>query len=332
MKFKIILLVCLLQLPCIVSSQEVVISGFPTGVGRSVDADFFKPYQKDLQIIADSLHKYPLAVAIITGGADGQTFKDGDDSKNPSLALGRAHTLRSFLTTQFQINPLQIIISSEEVSSKGADGRYASVYISHDSREIIRLGDRLATIEAQPSTGDLLTRIQALEEQPPVEKHFTEVTSFSEKFGLQVSAGFSSSPFGGIPIVGGAVTWDRTLFFELNAGHTFWKNDFSQANLDLRTNKCLIGGQILFFPFKNKQIGLLGGWVRIEEISNQYHEYVKMSEGALLGARFIPFKHFSLTAAYNPSTHKIVSNRKSIYKNDQFNLSINYYDLLGGGR
>ncbi len=331
MKCKIILLVCLLLLPSMVFSQEVVISGFPTGVGRSVDADFFKPYQKDLQIIADSLHKYPLAVAIITGGADGQTFKDGDDSKNPSLALGRAHTLRNFLITKFNINRLQIIISSEEVSSKGADGRFASVYISHDSKEIIRLGDRLSAIEAQPSTGDLLTRIQALEELPPVEKHFTEVNNFSEKFGLQVSAGFSSSPFGGIPIVGGAVTWDKTLFFELNVGHTLWKNDFTHADLDLRTNRRLIGGQILLFPFENKQIGLLGGWIRIEEISNQYHEYVKMSEGVVLGARFIPFENISLTAAYNPSKHKLISDEQSIFKNDQFSISLNYYKILGGG-
>ena len=336
MRFSIILLACLLILPGIVLSQEVVVTGFPIGVGRSVESDFFKPYHDDLKMIADTLRKYPLAKAVITGGADGEVYRTDDNTKNPALALGRAHALRNYISTQFQINPDQFVINSEEVTKKGPNGRYASIRISQESINLAIILARLQVLENNNSMDDALARIDALEKKPPIEKHFTEVRdttrTFSDRFGLQVSAGFTTSPFGGMPLLAGAVTWERNLFLEAFVGHTFWTNDFTFKTLSLDVKKRMIGGQVVAYPLHNKRIGFLGGWVRVEEISSQYYEYVKMSEGLLLGMKYTIFDNITLSASYNPSKHNLISEQFAQSKNGQFMFSVTFSEIFGGAK
>ncbi len=242
------------------------------------------------------------------------------------------------MTTEFQINPIQIVINSEEVTEKSPHGRYASVRISQESIELAMLVARLRALEKNTSFGDILTRLEALESQPPVEKHFTEVQipdttkSFSDKFGIQVSTGISSSPFGGMPIVAGGVTWETNLFLEVTAGHTLWTTTFPFNDLKLKTQKRLLGGQLTYYPFENKNIGLLGGWLRVEEIANDYYEFVKLSEGPMFGVRVTPLQSISLTASYNPAKHKLITEELSTTKNGQFVLSLTFFEIFGGGQ
>jgi len=334
MRISILIIVCLIMLSGLVTAQEVVVTGFPKGVGRDVDKDFFKPYYNDLKAIADTLHKYPLAEVVITGGADGEKYLAGDNTKNPALALGRAHTLRSYLTAEFNIHPIQIVISSEEVTYKGPQGRYASVRISKDSKLLSLLDDRLASIEQKNSSEDVFNRLKALEQRAPIEKHFTEIKEnpnrITDNFGLQFSVGATSSPFGGLPTISGAVTWKRNLFIEISGGHTFWNSDFTFNSGILDTKKRYLSGQFIIYPKENLMVGIVGGWVRVEEISRQFYEYVKMSEGPIVGLRVKPFKHISVTAAYNPSKHRIIPNEISINKNSQFLLSLSVFNIFGG--
>lgn len=299
------------------SSQEVVVTGFPTGVAGSVGPEFFKPYYGRLQAVADSLQKYPLARAVITGGADGDRYRRGNDAMNPALALGRAHALRSLLITEFHVDSTQIVVRTEDVKEKGERYRYASVRVSS---EIQKLGARLDTIE----------------DRPPIEKHFTEVrevpNEITEVLGLQLSAGLSSSPFGGLPIVSSALVWDNTLFVEAMVGHTFWNGSFAFEGADLDTKRRLVGGQIVVYPWENRPVGIVVGWVRVEEISQDYYKYVKMSEGPVLGLRASPNDFISITAAYNPSKQRQAGIDSAESKNDQFLLRLTVHRLFGGGK
>ena len=101
---------CMLILATVAQSQEVVVTGFPLGQGSNVEADFFEPYRSQLQNIADTLSKYPLAQAIVTGGADGQKYRRNDDAQNPSLALGRAHALRNLLVEKFDVDAGSLLV------------------------------------------------------------------------------------------------------------------------------------------------------------------------------------------------------------------------------
>jgi len=153
-RFILLVAGCLALLPGVTWSQEVVVSGFPIGVGGSVSRDFFRPYYPELQAMADTLRKYPLVRAVITGGADGEHYRQNHDAKNPALALGRAHALRNLLIYEFNV------IRSEDVKTKGARYRYASVHIA---REV----------------SDLDARLDTVENRPPVEKHIIEVKEIS---------------------------------------------------------------------------------------------------------------------------------------------------------
>jgi hypothetical protein len=96
-QYLILTLISLAFLTGPVLSQEVVITDFPLGVGGSVDPDVFKPYYAQLKAISDTLRMYPLARAIVAGGADGEEYRENNDAKNPGLALGRAYILRNLL-------------------------------------------------------------------------------------------------------------------------------------------------------------------------------------------------------------------------------------------
>lgn len=316
MKNRIYLIaVYLLIFASVASSQEVIITDFPLGVGSDANKELFAPYLKDLQMITDSLQKYPLARAVVTGGADGEKYKKDNDAKNPSLALGRAHVLRNFLINEFNIDSSRIYIQSEDTKEKGSSHRFASV----------RIINILTTLDE---------RLQALENQPPVEKHFTEVkeitSEYIESLGLQFGVGLSTSPFGGIPIATGAVSWKSVLYAEGFAGHSFWNSSFRFEGVNLDTRRRLIGGQVIYYPDENVPVGIVGGWIRIEEISQEYYKYAKLSEGPLFGLRVSPYNFLLITGAYNPAKQLIAGDSKSESKNDQFLLTMTINFAFGG--
>lgn len=315
MKFLILLIGCLSLFIGLVVPQEVIITDFPVGVGGSIGADFFKPYYEGLKALSDTLHRYPLIRAIITGGADGIQYGENNDAHNPALALGRAHLLRDYLLNEFKIDSTQLVIQSEDVKQIGPYYRYVAVRVDW---ELAKLDDRLA----------------AVENRPPVEKHFTEVkeitNGIAENLGLQFSLGISTSPFGGIPSAASAISWKQFLYVEGIVGHTFWNNSFRYQSVDLDTKRRLIGGYVIFFPRENLPVGILGGWIRIEEISQEYYEYVRLSDGPMLGLRVLPFEFLSITGAYNPSRHRTAGINKSEPKNGQFMLSAAAHIAFGG--
>jgi hypothetical protein len=280
-----------------------------------VGQDFFKPYYADLQSVADTLHKYPMVTAIITGGADGERYRQNNDAQNPALALGRAHVLHDLLMNKFNVDSTQLVIQSEDVKTKGARYRYASVRIS-------------------PELYNIEKRLGAVENRPPLEKHFTEVQEITneieENLGLHLSVGLSSSPFGGIPVVACAFSWKKVVYVEGIVGHTFWNSSFTFEGNDLDTKRRLVGGYLIYYPYNHIPVGIVGGWVRIEEISQEYYEYVKLSDGPVLGLRGSPHKFISITGAYNPSKHRITGNSKSKAENDQFLISITAHMRFGG--
>ena len=304
----IIIIICFLLASCsIVVSQEVIITDFPLGIAGSIDSNIFEPYYSQLELLADTLAKYPLAMAIVTGGADGIQFSENHDSHNPGLAVGRAHVLRNILVDKFNINPNRIIIKSSDVIDQGGPLRYASIRIDWD---IENLDARLDTLS------------NALHDEKLV----------SDNMGLQFGLGFSSSPFGGIPITTGAITWKRLIFIECIVGHTIWSNTFRFYNIDLNTRLRMAGGQAILYPVTTIPVGFIGGWIRFEEISRNYSRYVKMSEGLNLGLRVTPHKHFSITSVYNPAKYHIVSDLKSKLRNNQFLFYATVNIVFGGER
>jgi hypothetical protein len=317
MKSIVLALGCLTLLTAVTLPQEVVISGFPVGVGGSIDRDFFKPYYAELKALSDTLQKYPLVCAVITGGADGESYRQNNDAKNPGLALGRAHVLRALMIDEFKVDSTRLLIQSEDVAEKGDRFRYVSVRIAWE-------------------IADLESRLDAVEKRPPVEKHFTEVKEITgdikENLGLQLGGGISSSPFGGIPVIVGAVTWKRVVYIEGIAGHTFWNNTFRINDTELDTKRRLIGGHMIVYPSHRLPIGIVGGWIRVEEISQEYYEYVRLSEGPVLGLRASAFDFLSLTAAYNPSKHRAVPEERSTSENGQFLVFLTAYAAIGGTR
>ncbi|MEW6051770.1 MAG: hypothetical protein AB1644_12025 [Candidatus Zixiibacteriota bacterium] len=307
----------ILVLASIACTQEVLIADFPLGVGGTVSQNFFKPYYPQLQAVADTLRKYPLARGVVTGGADGVRFAANNDAKNPGLALGRAHALRNVLIRDFHVDSTQLLIQSVDVAARG--GRYRSVSV--------RIERDLMGNESRPATPIQASQI----ERPNVESK-SLASLLTENMGLRLSAGVSSSPFGGIPIVAGAISWKKVVFIEGLVGHTFWNNSYRFQGVKLDTWRRMAGGQLTVFPLKKARVGFVGGWFRIEEISQKYYEFVKLSEGPVLGMRVTPFAHASVTGSYNPARHRIAGDRISRPKNDQFLISVTLHTDLGGAR
>jgi len=306
-KYIIIVICFLLGSYCTVASQEVIITDFPLGIGGSIDSNFFKPYYSQLELLADTLAKYPMAMAVVTGGADGIQFSENHDSQNPGLAMGRANILRNLLINRFNVDSNKILIQSSNVKANGSSYRYAGV----------RIDWKIANLDA---------RLDNVEKRQPAEKHL------SENMGLQLGAGFSSSPFGALPIITGAITWKRFVFIEGIVGHTFWDNSFRFEGTNLSTRRRMIGGLASIYPSSKIPVGLVGGWIRVEEISQRYNEYVKMSEGPVIGLRVTPVDFFSITAVQNTSKHNIMGDIKSRLKNKQFLLFATVHIIFGGGK
>jgi hypothetical protein len=300
-----------------VRAQEVIITGFPLGVGSDVDSEFFESFYPQLQSLVDTLQQYPWSFAVVTGGADGIRFNENHDAKNPGLAVGRAQALRNLLVDEFGIDPGRIMIQADYSEVKGGPYRYAAVRVV---REL----------------SDMEARIDSLEKRPPVESRITEVkeiySSMSENMGLQLGAGLSSSPFGVIPVVTGAISWKRFVFVEGIVGHTFWDNSFSIENDNLATRRRVAGGLAVIYPFQDIPIGLAGGWIRVEEIAQRYNEYVRMSEGPVIGLRITPLDYLSITAIQNTAKHNIIGDIQSRLKNGQFIVFATVHVLFGGGK
>ncbi|MEE8577325.1 MAG: hypothetical protein V3T31_08710 [candidate division Zixibacteria bacterium] len=319
-KFIVLLILLLTLSASATQSQEVVVTGFPLGTAGSVSDDFFAPYYQQLAALADTLSKYTLTHAIVTGGSDGDRYNKDSDAKNPALALGRAHALANLLVNKFKVDSMRIRIQTEDTGEKGAQYRFASVRISWD----------LSNLQA---------RLDDVERRPPVVKHFTEIKEVPavqpeppEYVGLEFGAGLSSSPFGGIPIIHASMTWKGIVFVEGIMGHTFWNGDYPFEGEDLDTKRRMAGAQIVVYPKENLPIGIVGGWIHIEEISQDFYEYVRMSEGPMLGLRASPFDFMYITGVYNPSKHRVVGADRSTSDNDQFLLSATFHLGFGGGR
>lgn len=317
MKVFILIVASLLLIAVIADAQEVVISGFPVGVGGSVDPDFFKPYYPDLRQIANTLNENQLARAVLTGSADGEKYRTANDAKNPALALGRAHIVRELLIREFGVDSVQIVMRTEDVKAKGPEYRFVSVQVEWELAEIDR-------------------RLDTLEARPPIEKHFTEVqqinNTLAENFGLQVGAGVSTTPFGGLPIVAGAITWKQKLYFEAIVGHTFWNRDYDYRSETFDTKRRMAMAHVVFFPFDSLRLGVVGGYMRTEQLVGDFQKYVRMAEGPIIGVRFAPFEYLAVTGAYNPSRERIAGTDEAYNKNDRFIFYVTINKLFGGGK
>ena len=300
-----------------VQAQEVMVTGFPLGVGINVDRTIFEPYGNELQNIANELNSNPLSFVIVTGCADGIPYQDNHDSQNPGLALGRAHALKDHLISIFNIDNDRIIIQSIASGNSGDQYRFASV----------RIIDNLSELD---------DRLRAVEQRPPVENRITEVREitqvFTENMGLQFGTGITTSPFGALPIITGAITWKREVFVEAVLGHTFWNDSYLFDDVDLDTWHRIAGGQAYIYPFDEIPLAIVGGWYRFEEVSRLYNEYVKMSEGPIIGLRYTVLDYLSINGFFNPSKHNFAENIFSESKNGQFLFSVNFHMTLGGGK
>ena len=312
-------MIFLLSLPTVSFAQEVVVSGFPIGVAGSVDESFFEPYYPELQMIADTLGAYPLLHAVVIGGADGEKFNVSNDAKNPALALGRAHALRAVLLGHFGVDSSKILIQTEDARGKGEQYRHATVRIVWQMNEFKARLDQLANRE--PIIRQPITQVTEIR----------EVTSdLVENMGLQLSAGFSSSPFGAIPTVSGAVVWEETVYIEAIFGHSFWNGSFDLLTENLDTRRRMAAGLVTYFPFEETRVGFLVGWLRAEEIAQRYYEYVQMSEGPMFGATYYPFEFASIMAAYNPARQRIVGDPPREERSHELMLSASFHIQFGG--
>ncbi len=319
--FAIGFLLCLLAGNA--SAQQVIIADFPLGVGGSIEGNQFTPYRAQLQSVADTLKAFPLARAVVTGGADGERFQRNHDALNPGLAVGRAHVLRNLLVKEFGVDSSQIIIQSEDSKIAGADRRFASVRVD---RTLVDLENRLKAVEQRPPVERVVTEVQ------PVHSEQTTATGGLEFLGLELGVGGSSSPYGFMPMLTGAVTWKRVIFIEGIFGHTFWNGDFTFESQELTTKRRMIGIQAIAYPSPKLPIGIVGGWVRIEEISQHYYEYVKLSEGPMVGLRVTPLDFLSVTGVYNPSKHRLAGRDAANMDNDQFLVNAAVHVAFGGAR
>ena len=304
---------CLFLLAGVARSNEVVIPDYPLGIAGSSAEEFFKPYYPALQLLVDSLDQYPDAFLLVTGCADGEQYKLDNDALNPALALGRAHSLRYRLIRDFGVDPERILLKTVDVKEIGPEYRYASATITWPEEE-----EAPVVVQQAPQVINEITQV-------------IDSTEFiNESFTLYLGAGITSSPNGGIPYVDGMLSWKDKLFLELMLGHSFWKDTYQHKRDDLDTKRRLAGGNLVYYPWDDIRIGFVGGWIRFEEVAQDYYEYVRLSEGLVLGVRVTPLDYLSITAALNPSKHRFVDQATSETRNDQFLVSASLHFALGG--
>ncbi len=295
-------------------AQDVVISDFPLGVGGSVDPKIFEPYQAKLQTVADALRDNTSALAIITGGADGEKYQESHDAKNPGLALGRAHILRRWLIDHFSVDSTRLIIQSLDAAVIGSQYRFASI------RVVIPPKETIVRVETVPAKTEPVAP-QIIQTPPPV-----------EHLGIQIGGGVAVARFGGMPIVSGAITWKQKLYVEAVGGYTFWNGNYESDTLEFSTRRRMAGCNLIVFPFESTRLGFLVGWVRIEKISREYYKYVRLSEGALFGLRAQPLNWLSVTGAWVPSKERNAFADLSDAKNANYMFTVTAHKLFGGAR
>ena len=321
MKALVFVTACLALSLGSVAAQEATIIGFPVGIGSSAGPDFYEPYQAQLQAIADTLKKYPLAKGIITGSADSEKYRRNNDAMNPALALGRAHTVLNYMMSHFGLQKDQLYLRTEEVEDNGPEFRFVRITIE---RELADMERRLTDIENTPLPVAPPKEIVTIREVP-MESKQTEVK-------LHLGAGAATSPFGGLPIATAAVSWDERFFLEAIVGHTFWNDDYEFDFQTLNTKRRMLGGLAAYYPKEDLPLGLVGGWVRIEQMSRDYYKYVRLSEGLMLGLRWLPTEYLTITGVYNPSKEHTPEFNRSENKNDQFMLTAALNVSFGGAK
>jgi hypothetical protein len=94
----------------------------------------------------------------------------------------------------------------------------------------------------------------------------------------------------------------------------------------------MAGGQVIVYPLSKIPVGAVGGWLRIEEISQRYYRYVKMSEGPVIGLRVTPLEFLSITGVYNPAKHNLTGDIISKSRNGQILISATVHLTFGGRR
>jgi hypothetical protein len=135
-----------------------------------------------------------------------------------------------------------------------------------------------------------------------------------------------------MPIVTAAVTWRQHAYLEIVGGHSLWDNEFRFEGEDLKTRHRMLGGHVSVFPFEEIRLGFVGGWMRVEQISQFYYEYVRLSEGPLFSLRFDPADFISIVGTYNPAKRRTAGIDKSDTDMDQFLVYATIYQLVGGGK
>lgn len=314
----VVFLLCLLAFSATATrANGLTITGFPVGVGQSIEADFFEPYNAQLKQIADTLKKYPLAQAIVTGRADGIRYRRNNDATNTGLALGRAHTLCNLLVGSFNVDPGQLVVQSIDVKNEGELYRSVTIRVV---REIERLDMRVNEIEEKINKQAAPTPAQEV------------ILRSEDNVRIQVGAGMSSSSFGAVPIVSVAIDWKQYIYLEGILGHTFWDGSFAFEGENLDTKRRLVRVQVAIFPFSKPTFGFVGGWMRTEDISQRFYEYVQLAEGPVLGLQVRPYDYITITGAYNPSKCRVINEERAHSKNNQFLLSLTINTSFGGGR
>ncbi|PWB75545.1 hypothetical protein C3F09_01915 [candidate division GN15 bacterium] len=318
-------LAILIMLTSMASAQEVTIGNFPVGVGTRVSPSLFKPYDKQLRAIADTMKSDFHAIAVITGSADGITYKASHDAKNPGLALGRAHALRNYMISQYGVDSVHIVVQSEDAKEVGGQFRSVSIRLLRNWFGPSKSAEPAPEAIAQP--------VPEPERAEPAPREIeTFVPVLIRQMGLQFGIGVTSSPFGGIPFGAAALTWRKTVFLEASLGYTFWDRDYTVGTTTLNTRRRISGARLIVFPIESLPVGVVGGWSRVEQISQSYYQYVRLSEGLELGLRATPLPFASVTAIYNPSMHRRAAENRADAKNGQFEISLMLHKTFGGER
>jgi len=319
----VIAIIGLILLTPVALPQEVTITDFPVGVGSRVDHSLFKPYDKQLRAIADTMKKDFHAIAVITGSADGVTYRSSNDAKNPGLALGRAHALRNYMIAEFGVDSIHMAIQSADAKQVGGQYRSVSIRLLRNWFSSAATSEPALKAVPEPEPAQIAVVPSHIEPVAPI---------LIRQMGLQFGVGVTSSPFGGIPFGAAAITWRRIIFVEASLGYTFWNNDYRFQKTMLDTRRRISGARLIVFPLEPLPLGVIGGWSRTEEISQTYYQYVRLSEGLEFGVRATLFPFASVSAVYNPSMHRIVGERNARAKNGQFQISVMLHKTFGGER
>ncbi len=314
-------------------ADDILIPGFPLGVGRSVDASIFEPYLPALQAVADTLKENRNAYAIVSGSADGNRFSAQHDAKNPTLALGRAHALRDLMVTRFEVNPRQLVVQTVEPEGKGDSLRSAGIRVVFEEDPIdIRIASLEQWIEQHINEHPSLVP-QPMEPLPPETTIVIERSSSPlADFGVKLGIGASTTPFGSLPVATGGVTWKRIVFVEAQFGHSIWLDGFELRGVTFSTRQRLASAYLAVYPWETIPVGFVGGWKRAETMDWDSFRYLRISEGPMIGVRVEPLHWLSITGTYTPAKQRTATFASSENEFGQLALSISVIQIWGGDR